>query len=335
MGRDTFHQPRFLKPQSDWPWTLPEQSQAHFVGFTTCKLMSAFQIKYNSLLAEKTLEMTGIHPFMPAAWTPTPPCTLFHRQYLQDFYKVTALFRHTDLHPQMFNVGSRRKKLEIVSKYTAGKLNRNSSNYGVLANTFFAPNSRFFFLFFLFLSGSCAEANVWKLPQRGPRGFRSRQRSAGSRRRQAGRSTAWGGSRAAPASWFWLRDGNSLAMVLASPRGAMGDGSACWHCVRSTTISSCPRWRPALVQPVQGFMASLGYQNPFHAGQRILKSAVLWIQRQIQAWQKRVAFTYLRAESASRCFSGWLLPLSSVLKYCCPRQIEVLLKHIHPALWDQ
>lgn len=61
-----------------------------------------------------------------------------------------------------------------------------------------------------------------------------------------------------------------------------------------------------------GFMVSLGYQNPFHAGWSILKNATLWIQRQIQAWQRRVAFTYVRAESASRCFSGRLLPLSSL-----------------------
>lgn len=95
-------------------------------------------MKYNSLLSEMTLEMTEIHPFMPAAWTSPlpPPCALFRRLYLQDFYEVIALFFHKDLHPQMFNVGSRRKKLEIVSKYTAGKLNRNSSNYRVLVNTF-------------------------------------------------------------------------------------------------------------------------------------------------------------------------------------------------------
>lgn len=192
--------------------------------------------------------MTGTYPFMPAAWTSTPLCALFHRQYLQGFYKVTVLFCHTDPHPQMFNVGSRRKKLEIVPKYTAGKLNRNSSNYRVLANTF-CPK----LVIFLFLSGSCAEANVWKFPQRGPRGFRSRQWRAGSQRRQAGRSTAWGGSRAASASCFWLQDGNSLAMVLASPWGAMGDGSACWRRVRSPMISSWPRWQPAVLEPAQSW----------------------------------------------------------------------------------
>lgn len=153
-----------------------------------------------------------------------------------------------DPHPQMFNVGLRWKKLEIVPKYTAGKLNRNSSNYGVSVNTF-CPK----LAIFSFLSGSCAEANVWKLPQRGPQGFRSRQRRSGSRRRQAESSTAWGGSRAASASWFWLQDWNSLAMVLASPRGAMGDGSACWHRVRGPVISSCLRWQPAGLGPVQSW----------------------------------------------------------------------------------
>lgn len=170
-------------------------------------------------------------------------------------------------------------------------------------------------------------------------GFRSRWRRAGSRRRQARSSTAWDGSRAASASWFWLQDGNSLAMVLASPRGAMGDGSACWHCVRSPTISSCHRWQPGCViaSSELGFMVSLGYQNPFHSGQKNLKNARLWIQRQIQTWQNRVAFTYVKAGSASRCFSGQLLPLSSVQKYCfcCPKQLEVLLKHNHPALQNQ
>lgn len=48
-----------------------------------------------------------------------------------------------------------------------------------------------------------------------------------------------------------------------------------------------------------GFMVSLGYQSPFHYGQKNFKNAMLWIQRQIQAWQNRAAFTYVRVESAS------------------------------------
>lgn len=138
-------------------------------------------------------------------------------------------------------------------------------------------------------------------------------------------------------SCFWLQDGNSLAMVLASPRGAVGDGSVCWHRVRGTMLSSCPGWQPGCVRASSelGFMVPWGHQNPLHAGWRMSKNAMLWIQRQIQAWHERVAFTYVRAESASRCFSGWLLPLSAVWKYCCPRKIKVLLKHIHLALWNQ
>lgn len=43
---------------------------------------------------------------------------------------------------------------------------------------------------------------------------------------------------------------------------------------------------------------------------------MLWLQRQIQTWQNRVAFTCVRAESASWCFSGQLALQCKSIAFC-------------------